>query len=146
MMHGDLSNRLLPRVLIVFEGVIATLPDARRAKYDRAVSLHRYRRAMECYEPNAHAVSVVWDWAWRRDIKVDVVSFIPFLSEVERVLEKTGMPYSHLWFAKDADVLAGQLAYMPDVVSVLHADETRPLAYGSKSLYVTDTQRLEGLL
>lgn len=146
ILHGDISNQLPPRMLITFEGVIATLPEARTAKFNRAVAMHRYRRAMECYEPNAHAIAVVWDWTWRRDVKVDVVSFLPYEDEITRVLDRTGMPYSRLWCSPGPDALATQLAYLPDVVSVLHADSTRPFAYGGKGLYITHTQRMAGLL
>ena len=73
MEHGDLSNQLPPRMLIVFEGVIATLPKDRTAKFNRAVALHRYRWAVECFECNRHAIVVVWDSTWRRNVKVDGV-------------------------------------------------------------------------
>ncbi len=70
MLYGDQSNQLPPRMLIVFEGVLAILPAERTAKFNRAVALHRYRRAVECFECNRHAIAVVWDWTWRRDVKV----------------------------------------------------------------------------
>lgn len=145
-MHGDLSNQLPPRMLIVFEGVLATIPKEREAKFNRAVAMHRYRRAVDCFECNRHAIAVVWDWTWRRDVKVDVVSFMPYEDEITRLLERLGMPFSRMWCSPGPDDLASQLAYMPDVLSVIHADSTRPLAYGGKGLYINDTQKMAGLL
>ena len=73
MEHNELPNQLPPRMLIAFEGVLATLPKEREATFNRAVALHRYRRAVQCFECNPHAIAVGWDWAWRRDVKVDGV-------------------------------------------------------------------------
>jgi len=46
--------------------------------------MRRHRRAVSCYQPTRHAIAVVWDWALRLDLKVDVVSFFPCEEEVGR--------------------------------------------------------------
>ncbi len=52
------------------------------------MAMRRYRRAVSCYQPTRHAIAVVWDWALRLDLKVDVVSFLPCEEEVERALDR----------------------------------------------------------
>lgn len=143
MQGGDLSNRLPPRWLFVFENVLATVPDRRLLEWKAAVRLRRWKRVANCYEMHPHVMKVIWDLVWRRDYRFDVVTFLgeDFAEALEKRLHREALPFSNLW-AVTEETLAQRLAYMPDVMFVIHGDPSRHLAYGNRGLLVTDPERL----
>lgn len=143
MERGDLSNRLPPRWLFVYEGVIGRVPVEKRRQYDIYVKLRQYRRAAGCFVTEAHVQKVIWDLVWRRDFRFDVVTFLgdDMADALEKKLTGESLPFSNLWAVDEAE-LAARLAYMPDVVYVVHGDPSRRLAYGNRGLLVTDPERL----
>lgn len=144
MEGGDLSNRLPPRWLFVFEGVIGSVPAKRAAEYKLAMRLHRYKRAADCFEIETHVQKVIWDLYWRRDFRFDVVTFLgdSFSEHLERRLSRDALPYSNCW-SVDESSLAARLAYMPDVQYVIHGDPSKHLTYGNRGLLVTDPGKLQ---
>lgn len=143
MQRGDLSASLPPRWLFVFEGVIADLPAGNVAQFKLAMRMRRLRAAANCFELVPHVQKVIWDLTWRRDYRFDIVTFLgdPFAEALEKRLERESLPFSNLW-AVDEESLAQRLAYMPDVMYVIHADPSKHLAYGNRGLLVTDPTRL----
>jgi hypothetical protein len=143
VLRGDLSNRLPPRWLFVFEGVIGQVPPPRVAEYKLATRLHRWRRAVDCFELEDHVRKVIWDLTWRRDYRFDVVTFLgqSFAEHLERRLDRESLPFSNVW-AVDEQTLAQRLTFMPDVQYVIHGDPARHLSYGPRGLLVTDPRRL----
>lgn len=139
MQNGDLSNRLPPRWLFVWEGVIATVPTELAAAHSRACRMRRIKKAVSCYQTHPHVMKVIWDLYWRRDFRFDVVTFLgdDWADSIERRLNDEGMPFSNVWAVDEAS-LAKRLAYMPDVLYVVHADPGHLLAYGNRGLLVTD--------
>jgi hypothetical protein len=134
-----LSNRLPPRWLFVYENVLAAVPPQRAREYAVYCRLHRVRRAVACYETHPHVSKVIWDLYWRRDFRFDVVTFLgeDYADRIASRLEKENLPFSNCW-AVDEGTLARKLAYMPDVLYVVHGDPTHHLAYGNRGLLVTD--------
>lgn len=139
MERGDLSNRLPPRWLFVFENVVGRVPPKKTAEWKLAMRLGRFKRAVGCYEMEPHVIKVLWDLYWRRDYRFDVVTFMGegFRDALEKRLDRESVPFSNVW-AEDEDTLARRLAYMPDVQYVVHGDTSRHLTYGPRGLLVTD--------
>lgn len=107
MLHGELENTLPPRMLITFEGVIATIPEGQGARYPAfPVIARRYNHAAACYEVNAHVLSLLWDLTWRRGYKSDVITFLgeDMHDGVRHLLDQLGVPLANLW-AEDVDAL-----------------------------------------
>lgn len=143
MQGGDLSNRLPPRWLFVFEGVIGFLPEERATEFKLSVRFKRWRRAANCFEIHPHVQKVLWDLMWRRDYRFDIVTFLgdEFAEALEKRLTRESLPFSNLW-AVTEDTLAKRLAYMPDVMYVIHGDTARHLSYGNRGLLVTEPGKL----
>lgn len=139
MEGGDLDNRLPPRWLFAFEGVLARVPPEHMAEWKLAMRLRRYKRAARLFEVEPHAMKVIWDLTWRRDYRFDVITFLgqPFAEALEVELGRWSIPFSNCW-AVTPESLARRLAFMPDVHTVVHADPTNRLAYGNRGLLVTD--------
>lgn len=143
MERGDLDNRLPPRWLFVFEGVIGRVPAERQREYRLAMRWSRWKRAANCYELEPHVRKVIWDLVWRRDFRFDVVTFLgeEFAEALEKRLARESLPFSNLW-SVTATSLAERLAFMPDVMYVVHGDTQRLLTYGNRGLLVTDPDKL----
>lgn len=139
MQGGDLSDRLPPRWLFTFEGVIANVPEPRGREYRLAMRLGRHRRAVSRFEIEPHVSKVLWDLYWRRDYRFDVVTFLgdDMAEHIEKRLERENVPLGNV-ISTQPDTLAKRLAYMPDVLYVVHADPSHHLSYGNRGLLVTD--------
>lgn len=144
MQRGDLDNRLPPRWLFVFEGVIGRVPAERAADYRRAMRWSRFKRAANCFEIEPHVQKVIWDLTWRRDYRFDIVTFLGagFAEALEVRLTRESLPFSNLWPVTE-ETLAKRLAFMPDVMYVIHANPSRLLTYGNRGLLVTDPDKLD---
>lgn len=143
MQGGDLSDRLPPRWLFVFEGVLANVPPARMREYRLAIKFKRWKRAANRFEVEPHVAKVLWDLYWRRDYRFDVVTFLgeDMGEAIESMLDRYNVPLGNV-MATEPDTLAKRLAFMPDVQYVVHADPSHHLSYGNRGLLVTDPDKL----
>lgn len=136
MQHGDISNAVTGRFLLVFEGLVATLPDTKaRAKFDAMKRIHAYKRAVGQFQINEIMGKVIWDTVWRRNHSVDVVTFLgdEFVEHVEARIEDWGLPVGRVW-GEEKTMLARSLNYRPDVIAVYHANPSDFAMYGSKGV------------
>lgn len=140
MQGGDLSNRLPPRWLIVFEGVIAEHEhQSTRARYDFYIAARQWRRAINTFNLNIYTGKVLWDMTWRQDYKFDVATFLPGGKTDKHVaawLDTWDVPYSNVRQYPSPAALARALVTMPDVHAVIHADESSRFTYGHRGRLV----------
>lgn len=143
MQRGDLSNRLPPRWLFVFEGVIGKLEPEQARAFRLAMRMGRFKKAANCWDIHPHVQKVIWDLTWRRDYRFDIITFLgeDFADALEKRLTRESLPFSNLWPVTE-DTLARRLATLVDVQYVIHADPARHLSYGNRGLLVTDPGRL----
>jgi hypothetical protein len=138
MLHGDISNRVEPRLMLVFEGLIGVHPDARsRAKYSMHTRLGNWRRAVRTFEINEGCAKVVVDAVWRRRYSLDVVTFLDeeIVDPLADWLDAKGLPVGNVTYA-DKTMLARELNYRLDVVGVFHPNPADVLVFGSKGYLV----------
>lgn len=138
MEKGDISNRLPPRWLIVFEGVIGTLTPRGRIEHDFYAKARMWKRAVGAFELDDHTSKVLWDMVWRRDYKFDVVTFLPAKCavHVEAWLEDRNVPVSNVRAYAEPAALGKQLAYLPDVYAVVHAESSNRFTYGDRGTLI----------
>lgn len=145
MLHGDLDNRLPPRWLVTFEGVIARHAMPRdRLRYDSYCRIHAWKRAMDTFEPDKHSIKVLWDLTWRQEYKFDVVTFLPerIADRCKEWIDRYNIPAANL-FRFDAPAgLAQDLAFMPDVYAVVHAEPSNRFTYGDRGMLVDEGWRI----
>ncbi|MDX3260716.1 hypothetical protein PV336_15965 [Streptomyces sp. MI02-2A] len=136
MEHGDISNEVVPRLLIAFEGMLGILPE----KHESAVefALRRFgrrqrtaQRSVDAYEINDALARVIWDTTWRHRYSVDVVTYLgeDAVAPLEARLDVEGLPIGRVW-STTPERLARRLPYMPDVAAVF--DNDHHLIFGSK--------------
>jgi hypothetical protein len=137
MLHGDLSNEVEPRMLWVWEGLLATLQPANRRKFDRYASRNP-EKAVAVMDANERAIKEVNDLVWRRGYAVDVITFLSpdFVKPVEDWLASQFVTTGRVMYEPDLS-LARRIAYTPDIVGVFHALPDKALTFGSKG-YLLD--------
>lgn len=141
MEHGDIDNRLPPRWLIVFEGVIGHHPVATdRGAYDLYVKLHQWKRAVRTYQLNGETNKRLWHLTWHQNYKFDVATFLPEKCEdhVRDWLDSYNVPCANVRHYTDPGALGRLLAYMPDVYCVVHGQPSNRFTYGNKGILVSE--------
>jgi hypothetical protein len=146
--RGELSNEIQPRALMVFEGLVA-YPSTDNAisnlKLRVAKSTRRWVTVLDHWEFDEISVRQMWDMAWRRGLRFDIVTFLyepEFAVALYHHLSDTmGFPVSNVLHFPDAQELARNLVFMPDVRIVYDGDPSRVGAYGSKGKLITDPTR-----
>jgi hypothetical protein len=138
MEHGNISNRVAPRWLFQFERLIATPPTGPRQVRFRLGRRSRERWALEGWEVKPHTSKVLWDLYWRQDYRFDVFTLDDDLYDADIMLwlEQYGLPFGHLLRFPNADALAKQTVYMPDVLRVVHSEPEAQMKFGGKGMYV----------
>lgn len=141
MKDGDLSNKVAPRLLLVFEGALGFCNDDR--KYRKLAGKGKWENALEYWVINPlMANRILWLY-FKKDVNTEVVTFISeeFADELTTRLDVEGIPIHRVWYTTPA-ALARRIAYMPDLAAVYDPEPTRWLTYGSKGVYITDTNQL----
>lgn len=145
MLNGDISNRVEPRLLVVFEGLIA-LPPERQMLTHFGRRAGKIRKQVQQLRSNEKAARVINDTVWRHRYAVDVVTFMgeEYIEPVTDWLDEHGIPASNV-IASERPLLARELVYRLDVVGVFSPDPNDALVFGSKGYIVNpDAPRLVG--
>lgn len=143
MERGDISNVTIPRVLLVFEGAVGTLPPGRSKAFGKAVARKRWDDAVACWELEEMMLRKIWDVTLRKSITVEVVTFLPepFADMLAARLDEEDVPVHRVW-ATTPVRLVRRLPYMPDVSRVYDPDSDHVLSYGAKGRYLTSPNQL----
>jgi len=141
--RGELSNEVLPRLFIVFEGLVGILPDT-KAKTLESVARKRkkWAQAVDYYLLNTGStVRGMRDLYWRHRFRVDVITFIDpaFVIPVQNKLDSHNLRFGDVHFY-DRGTLLDDLTYDPSIIRVLDPDPMRSLAWGGKGSYCDPSQ------
>jgi hypothetical protein len=140
LLNGDIDNRVEPRLLVVFEGLLGIHTDAKaRAKYSTLVKVHRYQTAIRTFSLNEQLQRVIWDATYGRfNYTVDVVTFLgeKLVNPLSDYLDDNGLPVGRVTYS-DKLLLARSLNYRPDVAGVFFPAGPQPdFSFGSKGYAV----------
>lgn len=142
MLKGELSNDRLPRVLIVFEGLVGILPDAKtRALESLARKRKKWEQSVGYYQLNIPTSGGMRDLYWRHHFRVDIVTFIDpaFADAVRNKLDSRNLLFGDVHFYTE-DELMGDLTYDRSILSILDPDPAHALRYGSRGRYCSPEQ------
>ena len=142
MQGGDIDNRVVPRLVIVWENLLGLLPNkAAEAKAASYVKFKRWNRAVNTFEINEALARRIWDVTWRYDFSVDVITYIheDFVEALENRLDREDIPVRSVWFT-EPHVLARKLAYMPQVACIYDPNPHHQFTYGSKGRILNPAQ------
>jgi hypothetical protein len=143
MRHGDLSNKMLPRIVVVFEGKLGIVPEDKRKSYSRLCQKNRWREAMKCYELDELVLAKLLDLRWRLDMNVSIVTWLgeQAAAAIADLMDEQGIPIGNC-FSSTPSKLSRELAYAPDIVAVYDPDPDHVFTYGSKGVILTDANQI----
>lgn len=140
MRNGDLSNEVVPRLVLVFEGALGFMPTEDWQKFDRSIRRKRWDDAAALWQINPLMAVRLWDITMRLSFTVDIVTFAgpePFGEALEyRLQDVEDLPVGRAWATRPG-LLARKIAYMPDLFRVYDPDPTRVLTWGGKGRIIT---------
>lgn len=139
MEGGDISNLVVPRLVIVFENLLGLLPTkADEAKAAAYIRFGRWNRAARVFQINEALAARIWDVTWRLNYSVDVLTYVSpdFATAVAKRIDKEDLPVGNVWF-DEPHLLARRLAYMPQVAAIYDPDPAHQFTYGSKGRIVS---------
>lgn len=140
MQGGDIDNRVVPRLVIVWEHLLGLhTSKAAEAKFSSYMRFHRYKRAVNTFDVNEQLARRIWDVTYRLNFSLDVVTHLggeEFGEALSERLDRENLPIGHIWY-EDANQLARDLAYRIDIAAVFFADPRYQLTYGSKGRLIS---------
>lgn len=142
MLKGNLSNDVLPRVYVVFEGLLGTLPDTKTKGLETlARKRKKWDKAIEYYQLNVQTTRGMRDLYWRHRFRVDIITFIDpsCVSPIREKLDSRNILFGNVHYYT-TDELLSDLTYDQGVLAVLDPEPSRQLLWGSKGRYCAPEQ------
>lgn len=134
MKGNDLDNLVVPRDVVVWEGLLGLLPDPKvAAQEEKFRRKGKWKQAVACYEVNEMLARKVWDLVWRFSFELDLLTYHghQFAVELEERMDNEGMPFRRVW-SEQPNILARRLSLQPDIRTVYDPDPAHQFTYGSK--------------
>lgn len=145
MRGGDLSNEVVPRAVLVFEGALGFIDRNDQRAFGRAIRRKRWDDAAECWQLFDLMVTRIWYVATRLSVTLDVVTFAgppEFGEALERRLQDAEeLPVHRVW-ATTVELLCRKIAYMPDLAVIYDPEPSRQFTWGAKGRILTDINQL----
>lgn len=141
MKGNDLANFPVPKDILVFEGLLGYLPDAKIARVEAKFRAKgKWDQAVACYQINELLARKVWDLTWRQTgsfIDLELITYLgyEFAQALERRMDRESMPFSSVWY-EDPNVLARSLALRPDIRTVYDPDPDHRFRFGGKGRHL----------
>lgn len=143
---GDISADMAPRLVFVWENLLANLDPGDEKREARWVRYKRWDKALSLWDDNVMMRHVLLDTLWRKHRPVDLLCTHAegFASRLKDRLEATNYPYSKL-YSFPALEYAALMSFLPHVQMVFYSDPMNPFTFGSKGVQVQtagDVQRM----
>jgi len=138
---GDIAGpgEFAPRLLFLFEGLIATVPSENSRRHARAMKKGRWDEVIDCYVTDSRMMARLWDLSWRYGYAVDLITFLP--KEAEKPLKERSdaerWPFG--WVTSvNPEYLSRQVANDPTVARIYVGNERDGVWFGGKTRWVPD--------
>ena len=145
MRNGDLSNEVVPRIVLVFEGALGFIHDEDRKKFNRYLSRKHWEEAAALWLINPLMAARIWYLTRHQSMTLDVVTFAgpkEFGEALEVHLQYVEeLPVGRVW-ATRVELLARKIAYMPDLMKIYDPNPERWLTWGGKGQLIANPNEL----
>jgi hypothetical protein len=143
MLHGDLSNKVSPKLLVVFEGAVGVLPKDRLKDYSKFTGKKKYKEAADCYRLTDSYLDQVLYLNWKKNYNISLVTYLgqDMAWEIERIMDARSIPVGECYSYTPVE-LARRLVHRPDVIAVYDPDPQHILTYGSKAVLLTEAKQI----
>jgi hypothetical protein len=134
MRGNDLGNLVVPRDVLVWEGLLGLIPDEKVARLEAKFrTKKKWEDALGCYETNEMLARKVWDLVFRYSIELDLLTYHgwEFANALEQRMDAESMPFRRVW-AEHPNVLARRIATMPEIRTIYTPFPDQQFLYGGK--------------
>lgn len=135
MEKGDLSNDAPPRVLVVANDFLVKQPPG---TWIDSRGFGKMRRQVERLELDPDVRAWLHDFTWRRHMRVDIVviGIAPerWTQALHDRLDRLNLSIAQVYAVRDLKELVSSLAYMPEVLYVVHGNPEWQLAFGPRGI------------
>lgn len=149
MKGNDLDNFVVPRDIVVWEGLMGLLPDERlRLREAKFRERGKWAQAVALYTINEGLARRLWYLVWHHSNEVDLLTYHgrEFAQALEKRIEREDLPFRSVWSEKPS-VLARNIALLPHVRSIYDPDPNHQFLYGAKTrVLLPDDYNLFGSL
>jgi hypothetical protein len=137
---GELGTGTERRIIFIWEGAVAELPDKRAVQAMERLkgALKLWDQALSYWNINSFAIQWMWSMLARTNLRIDVaVTTRPdgFGKAVARLVEYSNWPIRYV-FTQPAENLGRMLPTMPDVDRVYYGREEQRWAYGPNGMHL----------
>lgn len=138
MKGNDLSSVVVPRVILVFEGALGFIPEDKTLVFNTEASRGDWHRAWQCWDINDMMARKIWDVVIRKSLQIEIVTYVgdgsdECLAGLENLIDEHNIPAS-VSMEADAQTMARELAYRPDVIQIYDANTETAFAYGRRGV------------
>lgn len=139
MEKGDISNEIVPRLALVFEGLIGVLPKQNMRKETVARKLGQWKRVINYFEPNEPIALRIWDLTHRFNFTLTAITWMPpsTVEHIENWLDAQNLPIGRVQ-ATTPVLLSRSIAYQPDLAAIYDPDPSHRFTFGGKGRIVLD--------
>lgn len=142
MQKGDIDNVVVPRDMLVFEGLLGIIPDPKVAKIEAKLrSKKRWVDALACYETNELLARKIWQMVWDYGLEIDLVTYHPrgFADALAERMDRESLPIRRV-YAEEPNLLARRLVTMPYVRTIYDPFPDHQFLYGGKGRIISPEQ------
>lgn len=145
MQGNDLGSGVQPRLILVFEGLIAFLPNKKaEVTYGASMRFHRWGRAVNQFVMNEHMEHRIYDVTYNKGYNVEALTFLgdPMADKIMEWIDEHYLPVGRVR-SHSPDELAKKVAYMPDVAAIYHPFKDMTFKFGGKGRYLDPSGPLD---
>lgn len=142
MRNGDLSNEPAPRIYVVFDEAIGSVPEKQKELFSRLVGEGKNSEAMDLIDLNSSILNRIGWLSVRKNVNIYLVTWLTqgMAQEIEEVIGETCPIRGCL------SLTYGQLARMTaqddSVTGIYDPDPMHALSYGAKGRVIKDERDL----
>lgn len=143
MQHGDLSNQVAPKIVVVFEGAIGILSRDNQKHFDKFVKKNDWWSAVNCYDLQDIYLRKLLDLTYRENFNVVIMTWMgkDAAEALNELMDEENIPI-HRVSHSTPERLARDLAYNPDIIAVYDPNPEHRMTYGAKGIHLVDPFQL----
>ena len=136
-MKGDISNQVVPVLILVFEGALGKLASEDEKTFEKAYRRKQWKKAVDLWDINEPLCWQMMRVVMSNKNSIEVVTFIgqdqdEYVECLEdRLQNKEDLPVRRVW-ATEPHLLARKVTMRNDVAAVYDPDPARRFTYGGK--------------
>lgn len=143
MQHGDLSSHVVPSIVIVFEGAVATVAADDQAAFDKHADKGDWVKAVDLFALNPRMLDKINHLIWFKEMNIEICTWYPdeaafFIGEL---MDQENIPVKSVW-SSEPDKLARQLIHLPRIARIYDPDPAHVFKYGGKGVHLTDVNQI----